>query len=197
MHVLIGLLGCLIWLYILHVMKKAGVNFWRFIWGSFGLFILMMVYLRPIVTQPLAQVVAAIAGFFGNITGTFTPYFRFATIFIPTDIGAMTMQIDFECSGILEIMAYESLLVFFDVYTKQEKLMIGLLGCFYIMVANAMRIIIICTIIHFGGSELYNIAHTYIGRLFFYVLSVLLYFYVFTKPQVVKMKVGSFSYGRD
>jgi hypothetical protein len=27
-------------------------------------------------------------------------------------------------------------------------------------------------------------------------LSVLLYFYVFTKPQVVQMKVGNFSYGR-
>ena len=120
MHALIGILGCLIWLYILHVMKKAGVNFWRFICGSFGLFILMMIYLRPILTQPLAQAVAALAGFFGNITGTFTPYFRFATIFIPTDLGAMTMQIDFECSGILEIMAYVSLLVFFDVYTKQE-----------------------------------------------------------------------------
>ena len=29
------------------------------------------------------------------------------------------------------------------------------------------------------------------------ILSVYLYFYVFTKPQIVKMKVGNFSYGKN
>ncbi|MBR5420423.1 MAG: exosortase family protein XrtG [Lachnospiraceae bacterium] len=197
MKLILGLVGGLIWLYVLHVLTKAKINFWRFLWGSAGLFILLMVFVRPYVTQPLAQAVAAIAGFFGNATGTFTPYFRFATIFIPTAGGAMTMQIDFECSGILEIQAFLCLLAFFEIYTRQEKIMIGLLGSFYIILANAIRIVIICEIIHLGGNEYYNVAHTYVGRIFFYVLSVMLYFYVFTKPQVVKMRVGSFSYDND
>ena len=194
MKLILGLLGAAVWLYVLHALTKAKISFWRFLWGSAGLFLLMMFFVRPYVTMPLAQGVAAVAGFFGDATGTFTPYFRFATIFIPTSAGAMTMQIDFECSGILEIMAFLALLTFFEVYTRQEKLLIGLLGIFYIILANALRIILICEIIHFGGNSCYNIAHTYIGRIFFYVLSVLLYFYVFTKPQVVKMRVGTFSY---
>ena len=29
----------------------------------------------------------------------------------------------------------------------------------------------------------------------FYALSVMMYFYVFTKPQIVRMKIGKFKYG--
>ena len=134
------------------------------------------------------------AGFVGNISHTFTSYFKYGIIFIETVTGAITLQIDFECSGIVEIMAFVSLLLFFDVYTKYEKILVGILGFAYIMLANAFRIIIICEIVHFGGTSAYYVAHTFIGRIFFYVLSVLLYFYVFTKPQVVKMKVGDFKY---
>ncbi|MBR1471849.1 MAG: exosortase family protein XrtG [Lachnospiraceae bacterium] len=191
---LIGVLGTGLWLYVLHVMQKAKLPAWRFFWGGAGLFILMMVFIRPVLTQPLAQGVSALAGFFGRATGTFTPYFKYGTIFVETPTGAMTLQIDMECSGILEIMAFMALLVFFDVYSFQEKILVSLLGIFYILVANAMRIILICEIIHMGGSGYYHMAHTYIGRIFFYVLSVLLYFYVFTKPQIVKMRVGTFKY---
>ncbi len=196
MHYLIGVIGLIVWLYVLHVLTKGKILAWRFFWGSAGLFILMMVYLRPVLTQPLAQCVSALAGFIGKATGTFTPYFKYGTIFVdPTPTGPMTLQIDFECSGILEIMAFLALLMFFDVYTRQEKILVSILGVFFILMANALRIVLICEMVHFGGSDMYFLGHTYIGRLFFYVLSVLLYFYVFTKPQIVKMKVGTFKYG--
>ena len=191
---LVGILATAVWLYVLHVMSKAKLPAWRFFWGGAGLFILMMVFVRPVLTQPLAQGVSALAGFFGRATGTFTPYFKYGTIFVYTPSGPMTLQIDMECSGILEIMAYLALLVFFDIYNLQEKILVALLGIFYILIANAMRIVLICEIIHFGGSGYYFMAHTYIGRIFFYVLSVLLYFYVFTKPHIIKMRVGTFKY---
>ena len=44
---------------------------------------------------------------------------------------------------------------------------------------------------------MYYIAHTYVGRIFFYAATIVLYFYVFTKSQVVRMKVGSFSYDKE
>ncbi len=194
MYPLIGIIGTLVWLYVLHVLNKAKILAWRFFWGSAGLFILMMVFIRPVLTEPLAQGVAALAGFIGRATGTFVPYFKYGTIFVDTPAGAMTLQIDFECSGILEIMAFLSLLLFFEVYTRQEKILVSILGTIFILIATALRITLLCEIIHFGGSGFYYMAHTYIGRIFFYVLSVLLYFYVFTKPQIVKMKVGIFNY---
>ena len=147
--------------------------------GMLGMFVLMMVFVRPWATQPLARIVAALAGFVGRLTGS------------------ITLQIDFECSGIIEIMVYLSIITFYRVYTVSERAILSALGFIYIIVANALRIIIIATMIHFGGEDMYYIAHTYVGRIFFYAATIVLYFYVFTKSQVVRMKVGSFSYDKE
>lgn len=186
-----------LWLYVLRVLKRSGLSFWHFIWGSFGLFVFMMFLVRPVLTQPLAQVVAAISGLFGEITGMFSAYFKYGVIFVNSDAGSISMVIDFECSGIMEIMAYVALLAFFDVYHRFEKLVVGVVGVFYIILANAIRIVTICVVIHFFGVPAYYIAHTFIGRIIFYGLSVVLYFYVFTKPQIIRQKVGGFTYGHS
>lgn len=184
-----------LWIYILFVTNRAKLNFWNYIIGAGGLFIIMMFTIRSVLTEPLARGVAAIAGLFGSLTGTFSPYFRYGILFVDSVAGSITLQIDFECSGIVEIMAFLSLLVFFKVYSKAERIIVGIIGVMYIMLANALRIIIICEMIHFMGSDVYYMAHTIIGRLVFYTLSVFLYFYVFTKPQIVRMKIGKFKYG--
>lgn len=188
--ILIGL-----WIYLLLVCKRANLNAWRFLLGSAGLFVIMMIFVRPLFTDPLAKAVAAIAGLVGNATHTFSPYFRYGILFVDSMKGTMTLQIDFECSGIIEIMAFISLLVFFTVYDVRERIILSIIGTGIMLLANSLRIIVICEMIYFGGTELYAAAHTFVGRLVFYLISVLLYFYVFTKPQIVRMKVGMFKYG--
>ena len=165
--------------------------------GMLGMFVLMMIFVRPWATQPLARIVAALAGFVGRLTGIFTPFFKYGILFVGTRNGSITLQIDFECSGIIEIMVYLSILTFYRVYSVSERAILSAVGFIYIIVANALRIIIIATMIHFGGEDMYYIAHTYVGRIFFYAATIVLYFYVFTKSQVVRMKVGSFSYDKE
>lgn len=194
MKAALAILFIALWIFVLRALKKAKLQWWYFLVGSMGLFILMMVFVRPIATQPLARVVSGMAGVVGSIGDTFTAYYKYGIIFIRTATGSLTLTVDFECSGIIEIMAYLSLLLFFDVYTPVEKAIVGISGFAAIMLFNAMRIVIICLSVHFFGIEAYHVTHTIIGRLFFYAFSVLLYFYVFTKPQIIKMKVGSFSY---
>lgn len=184
-----------VWWYLLRVMDRAELNFWHFALGSGGLFIFLIILVQPVFTKPLGQVVAAIAGLFGSVTHTFAAYFRYGVLFIQATGGAMTLQIDFECSGIIEILAFISLLAFFRVYTRNQRVIIGILGTIGITLANVLRIIVICEIIYFGGPEAYYVSHSLVGRFIFYGLSILLYFYVFTKPQIVSMKVGSFTYG--
>lgn len=186
-----------LWVYLLNVLKRAELHFWRFIAGSFGLFIFLMILARPVLTQPLAKAVAAISGLIGSLTNTFSAYFKYGILFIESAAGAITMQVDFECSGIIEIMAFISLLAFFTVYTVNERIAVGVIGTMYIILANVLRVTIICLIIHFFGPSAYYISHTIIGRLVFYTFSVLLYFYVFTKPQIIRMKIGKFTYGHS
>ncbi|MGN0505196.1 MAG: exosortase family protein XrtG [Lachnospiraceae bacterium] len=191
------LLIIVVWLYILSVMKRCKLYYGHFVTGSFGLFILSMLLVRPIAIQPLARVVAAIAGLFGDLTGTFTAFFKYGILFISTDTSSITLQIDFECSGIIEILAFLSLLAFFTVYTVKERVLVGISGCICIILSNVLRIIVICEMIHFFGVNVYFIAHAIVGRIVFYMLSVLLYFYVFTKSQIIRTKLGKFSYGHN
>ena len=187
----------IIWLLNLRIFYKVKNQAAFITIGMGGLFILMMIFLRPIATMPLARIVAALAGLFGCVTGFFSAFFKYGIIFVETQGGSMTLQIDFECSGIIEIMVYIAILAFFKVYTISERAILSAVGVIYIILANALRIIIIATMIHFGGEQMYYIAHTYVGRIFFYAATVVLYFYVFTKSQVVRMKVGSFSYDKE
>ncbi len=186
----------IIWLLNLRIFYKVQNQAAFITVGMGGLFVIMMIFLRPIAVMPLARVVAALAGLFGRVTGIFTAYFKYGIIFVETIEGSMTLQIDFECSGIIEIMVYVAILAFFRVYTVSERAILTAVGVIYIILANALRIIIIATMIHFGGEKMYYIGHTYVGRIFFYAATVVLYFYVFTKSQVVRMKVGSFSYDK-
>lgn len=187
----------LIWLYFLHLFKKSKLYFWRFLVGSLGIFGLTVYFLFPVLTDPLARSVAALAGIFGDLTGWCKAYFHFGIVFIQTGKESLSMIIDMECSGIIEISAFLSLLAFFDVYSKSEKAVIGILGFLWIELMNALRIILIVAIVHLFGMSAYYVAHTFIGRIFFYMMSIILYFYVFTKPQIIRMKVGNIVYGHN
>ncbi len=186
-----------LWFYILTVLRRARLQFWHFLVGSIGLFCMMMFFVSPHLAMPMARVVSVIAGLVGDLTGTFEAFFKYGIIYIATASESLTLKIDFECSGCIEIFAFLSLLIFFDVYSKYEKIVVGILGVMLITLTNAIRIVMICESFRLGGLPAYYFTHTFIGRIFFYIVTVGLYFYVFTKPQVIKMKVGDFNYGHD
>ena len=106
-----GLIGLLIWLFILHILNKSKLNFWHFLIGSAGAFILMLVFLEPVLTQPLARIVALLASLPGKIADMYSAHYKYGVIFVESSVGAISLKIDFECSGIIEIIAYLSLLI--------------------------------------------------------------------------------------
>lgn len=189
-----GLTALCLWLFLLRVLDKSKLNFWRYLIGSAGAFILMLVFLQPLVLEPLSRIVALLASLPGKLAGIYSSHYKYGVIFVDTAIGAVSLKIDFECSGIIEIMAYVSLLLFYRVYTVYERICVGVIGVVALVLANALRITVICLMIYFGGVDVYFIAHSIVGRIVFYALSILLYFYVFTKPQIIKQRVGSFRY---
>ena len=185
-----------LWIWLLRVLRKAGLRFWRYLLGSCGLFILLMILVRPWLVLPLARLIAAIAGIFGKVTGFYQAYYRYGVIFIESVKGAITVNIDLECSGFIEISAFISLLFLYGIYNIPERIYVAIVGTLYTMLTNAFRISVICTMIHFLGTDYYYVAHTIVGRIVFYVLQVILYFFVFTKPHVLKMKTGDFGYNK-
>ena len=119
---IILLIFLVVWLYILHVTKKAKLPFWHFLWGSAGLFVIIFVGFKDVLTQPMANIVAAVAGIVGKMTGVFEPYYKYGIIFVESAKDSITLKIDFECSGIIEITAFLSLLIFFNVYSSRQPI---------------------------------------------------------------------------
>lgn len=189
------ILICLIvWIYFLSVLKRGKLNFWYFLVGSVGTFIILLLIIQPIVIAPLTNVVAVISGFLGDLTGFYKSYFQYGVLFVNSKNSCISLYIDYECSGIIEIMAFSSMLWYFSVYQIYEKIIINILGILWIFAANVIRIFVICTLIYYWGNDIFYFAHTIFGRIVFYGLSIALYFHVFTRPQIVRQKIGSFHY---
>ncbi len=187
----------IIWIYVLFTMKRAKMGVWYFLCGSVGMFVFGMIVLEPLIVNPLQKAVSAVAGLLGEVTGVYDSYFQQGILFIKRGTESLSLYIDFECSGVIEMLAFLSLLWFFPVYEIYERAVVSIVGVFTIFAANVIRIFLICLLIYLFGNQIYFFAHTVIARIFFYGCSVILYFYVFTKPQIVRQKVGAFHYDRN
>nr|WP_278303910.1 exosortase family protein XrtG [Ruminiclostridium sufflavum] len=194
---ILEILFAIMWIYILTVLTRSKLDFWKFCWGSVGFFILMMLWLQPIAVNPLTKAVASISGIIGSLTDMYSSYFQYGMLFITNHGSSISLYIDYECSGIIEIMAFTSLLWFFNVYNFFEKLVINIFGFIWIFIANVLRIFVICALIYFFGNSIFYFAHTIFGRLIFYTFSIILYFFVFTKSHIIRQKVGNFNYGHN
>lgn len=194
-----AILAFVVWIYLLSVFYRGKMGFFYFIFGSIGSFFFLMLYLKPVLMPVLVQLVTSVTGILGRGTGLFEAYRDYSILFIesPKDGGALSLYIDFECSGIIEILVFISLLAFFQVYGVWQRIVIGAIGCVVIFFSNVTRIFIICVMIRIWGNEVYYLAHTLIGRIVFYIFAVLLYYFVFTKAQIVRQKVGGFSYAQN
>lgn len=187
----------LVWIYLLSVFTRGKLYFYQFIWGSVGLFVFMMMWIQPVAIRPLTNLVCSVAGVAGRMTGFYESYSEYSMLFVQHGSEAISLCIDYECSGIIEMMAYVSMLAFFRVYDWMQRIILSVLGCMMIFFANIIRLFVIGTTIYYFGNDAYYIAHTIVGRIIFYALSVILYYYIFTKSQIVKQKIGGFHYAKN
>lgn len=185
----------LIWVYLLSVFTRAKLYFAKFVVGSVGFFFFTMFYFESYLTKPLGNAVAMVAGVPGKFFGIYESFSQYSLIFISRNSSFISFYIDYECSGIIEMLAFLSLLWFFPLYNTAEKTVISIVGVGWIFFANVLRIFIICLVIYFGGNNIFYFAHTVFGRIIFYGFSVVMYFHVFTKSHIIRQKVGAFNYG--
>lgn len=191
---LFAVISFIVWLYFLWAVHRAKLNFFQFLLGSVGTFIFLMIWVQPVVIMPLSRLVTSMTGMVGNWTGMFDVNYSYSFIFINYSGESISLYIDYECSGIIEMMAFVSMLLFYQVYSVWQRVLLSAAGCVFILFANVIRLLVICTMTYFGGSGVYYIAHTVIGRIVFYALSIALYYYVFTYSQIVRQKIGGVRY---
>lgn len=186
-----------IWIYVLSIFKRKKLEFFYFMSGSIGMFLFSFVVFRNVMTEVLTTLTCYLTGLLGNLLGIFRAYTAHAILFVENADGPISLYVDFECGGVIEILVFISLIWFFSVYRVWEKIWISVVGIVWIIAANIIRLFSICLIINQFGNESYYMAHTIVGRLIFYALSIVLYFYVFTRAQIRRQRVGEFGYDSE
>lgn len=194
MDLLVGILLIIIWMYLLWVFERGKLEFFKFIVGSVGLFFILLAA-TPYFKEPIINFFTKALGFVGTKTNLFEGYSKYGMFFINHNNTVMSLYVDLECSGLIEMMVYVSLIMFYPVYKGFWKLWVIFVGMLSIFIFNMVRVLVIIGLIYKFGSPIYSIAHSIIGRLVFYAFIIILYYNVFTKKQLKKQKVGSFGYG--
>lgn len=178
------IIGTIVWLYALTILKRAKLPAFYFIVGSGGLFFILIALSDPYWVWFFTHAVVNGVRWFGAVTGWSTTMPKYSIVSIINQTAPINMSIDYECSGIIETAAYLSLVVFFPLYNRFEKLFFSVAGMLWIYMANVIRLSVIITIVHFAGANYFFVAHAMIGRLVFYALVIVLYYEIFTYSQV-------------
>jgi len=106
----------------------------------------------------------------------------------PDPTGWSIFAIGLECSSIIEISVFVALLLFYPSYSWKTKLKYASIGAVATYFANIIRILSIVVIVAVFGKTSVYLAHAIIGKLIFFVLIIILYWYLLTKPTMSKVR---------
>lgn len=184
----------IVWVYLLSVLKRSKLTAFHFIVGSIGFFLMLVYISKPFLSVVLTKLVTAGTALFGSLTGIYEAVYQYSLIQIQNSHDTIIMFVDYECSGIIETTAFLALIIFYPIYKRSEKQLLSVIGIVWIYLSNVLRLILISLLVYFLGKDVFDVAHAVIGRLFFYVLTIVLYFNVFTKSEVIKVTIGGLKY---
>jgi len=103
---------------------------------------------------------------------------------IGNHVGWGVFDIGIECSALLEMAAFAALVGFYPPWRPGKKALIIALGVAATYVVNLLRILIIVGMIAQLGTDWVFIAHAVVGRVFFFVGVVAIFWFLVTLPTV-------------
>ncbi len=97
-------------------------------------------------------------------------------------MGWTMLKIGVESSGLLEICVLVSLVLFYPGWSWRRKAGSVAFGVTVSWVANVLRLLLIVILLHSFGKDALVLAHTYVGKIFFFALTIGLYWVLITVP---------------
>lgn len=183
-------LAVAIWVMLLLIFRKTKMHFFMFITGCVGLFGILMYLGRNLVDIWMEYAVAFGMGIIGDITGILSVFPEYRMITVYHGPQAISFLVDYECSGFIETLVFISIIAFYPVYGAAQKFLLALTGTLYVFFSNIIRVFIICVLIRIFGTSIFFISHTIFARLVFFILMIIMFYYVFTRPHILSQRVG-------
>lgn len=180
----------MLWGFFLILFKNAKMNFFKFLVGSIGLFTISMIFFLPYLEGNLNTSISNTLNEISKHTSYFQVFKDNSIISIETKSGIVSILIDYECSGIIEMLVFTSLSLFFPFGGTIRKILLTIVGNIYIYFANIIRVLFIIFVTKTFGAETFYLAHTILARILFFIFMIILYYFVFTYTHLKYQKVG-------
>lgn len=179
-----------LWISALLLFKETKMNFFKFLTGSIGIFTIIMIFLLPYIENNLGLLVTNTLYVVGRGTKYFQVFKDSQNIAIDTRNGIVSMIIDYECSGVIEMLVFTSLALFFPFGGWGRRMVSLFAGNIYIYLSNIIRVFFIIEMTKLLGAPYFYIIHTLLARIVFFALMIVIYYFVFTTTHLKYQKVG-------
>lgn len=187
------IISVIVWLALLLFFRKNRIWIFYYVWGAVGGTILLILFFKgSAVLLTMEQLTGLFVHQILSLLNIQSQLFDNAPgiilILLEIEKSWTTIVIDIECSGLLESCVFTGLLIFYPGYTTAVKLVYATAGLAGIFVINLARLIVIVAIMNAFGRDSIYLAHTVFGRMVFFGLVITLYWYIFTRPTLVKIR---------
>lgn len=177
------------WLAVVIFLRKTRIWLPFYVLGAVGCaYWLVLVFSNLLGLEPfLAHSVAWMVHIASNLMGIPTRIFEGApgvllVLVIYQDIGWTVLQVGIESSGLLEITVLVSLLLFYPGWSLFRRLRLIAFGGVAMWAANILRMLVIVVMLNQFGKEALVLAHMYVGKAVFFVLVILIFWFIITRP---------------
>lgn len=188
MHHILVFSALVVWVILLLFFRSHRNWLPYYVLGSVGLaFALIGVGRSSPLEQFLQTSTALSVHHLSVITGVETRLFpavpgALMVLVVPQNLGWTVLNIGLESSGLLEIGVLTGMVGYYPGWTLRRRLLTIALGVFATYVANVVRVSFIVASLHWGGKDLLFISHAVGGRLIFFAIVVLIFWFVLSLP---------------
>lgn len=109
-----------------------------------------------------------------------------STFMVQDSAGWVVLETNIECSALIEISLLAGLLFYYPAFAWRKKIEYFSIGLVVTVIANSFRMLIIAVMAAEMGRQVVFIGHAIVGRLFFFIVIIVLYWYILTRPTVKK-----------
>lgn len=180
-----------IWVFAVVLFRELKLDFFKFIAGSLGLFIIIIIFFREPLEVLLVNGISDVLKIIAGPSQWYEVISDYGIVVMEGRYGGiLNMSITYQCSGVIELLVYSCLATFFPFLTTMKKFTAIFWGNVYLFICNIIRILFIIASVKLFGVEVYDFSHMILGRIIFFILTILLYYRVFTKNQLKEQRVG-------
>jgi exosortase family protein XrtG len=137
----------------------------------------------------LAQSVAQAIHFVTSLVNIPTQIFEEApglllVLVVVQRVGWTALQIGVESSALLEISVLLGLIAFYPGWNLKDRGWRALAGIALTWLANLLRMLLIVLMLHLFGKEVLVLAHTFLGKLVFFIFTIAIYWFLISAPSL-------------